>query len=192
MKFSRFAVCSIPQAVFSVGILLALASMPVPATGQQAPASTDTPSDPADRQKVLVLDFQTLDKSANPDEEGEEITRVAIDAARMLRERLQDDGRFSLVTMEQFEEARSRLRSGDTGCDSGACGREAARSADVEHVFRGRVIKVSNLIWYLVVEHEDLASGKVVGQEAIELKGQRDVILPRAVAALHRWLLPTG
>lgn len=192
MKLHRSAVCSIPQAVLAASVLLALTILPAPATGQQTTGSTDGSTDPADRQKVLVLDFQTLDKSVNPNHEGEEITRVATDAARMLRERLQDDGRFSLVTMEEFEDARSRLRSGDTGCDSGACAREAASSAGVEHVFRGRVIKVSNLIWYLVVEHEDVASGKVVGQEAIELKGQRDVILPRAIAALHRWLLPAG
>jgi hypothetical protein len=191
MKLFRSAVRSIPQAVLSVGILLSLTAVPVPATGQQTPASTDGSPDPADRQKVLVLDFQTLDKSVNPDEAGE-IARVATDAARMFRERLQDDGRFTLVTMEQFEDARSRLRSRGTECDSGACAREAARSTGIEHVFRGRVVKVSNLIWYLVVEHEDVASGKVVGQEAIELKGQRDVILPRAVAALHRWLLPAG
>lgn len=191
MKLSRSAERSIPRALLSAFVLLALTTLPVPVTGQETPGSTNGAPDPADRQKVLVLDFQTVDKSVNPDEAGE-IARVATDAARMFRERVRDDGRFTLVTMEQFEEARSGLRSGGSGCDSGACAREAARAAGVEHVFRGRVIKVSNLIWYLVVEHEDVASGKVVGQESIELKGQRDVILPRAVAALHRWLLPAG
>lgn len=189
MKLPRSAVRSLPQAALAASVLLSLAFLPAAATGQQTTGSTDGSPDPTDRQKVLVLDFQTLDRSVNPDEAGE-IARVATDAARMFRERVRDDGRFTLVTMEQFEDARSRLRSGSADCDSGACAREAARSAGVEHVLRGRVVKVSNLIWYLVVEHEDVASGKVVGQEAVELKGQRDVILPRAVAALHRWLLP--
>lgn len=191
MKLARFAVRSLPPSVLPASILLALTALAVPVSGQQTAGSTDGSPDPADREKVLVLDFQTVDKSVNPDEAGE-IARVATDAARMFRERVRDDGRFTLVTMEEFEETRTGLRSGGSGCDSGACAREAARAAGVEHVFRGRVVKVSNLIWYLVVEHEDVASGKIVGQEAIELKGQRDVILPRAIAALHRWLLPAG
>lgn len=167
---------------------VALAVLASPAAGLQASSSSDGP---ADRQKVLVLDFQTLNKSVNKESSGE-LSRVATDAARLFRQRIQEDGRFTLVTTEEFEEARTRLRSGSSGCAESACAREAARSVGVTEVFRGRVIKVSNLIWYLVVERADVESGKVLGQESIELKGQRDVILPRAVAALHRWLLPTG
>lgn len=167
---------------------LALTLFATPVAGLQTAAETE---DRADRETVLVLDFQDVDRSAKPDEAGE-ISRVATEAARMFRERIRDDGRFTLVTMDQLEEARSRLQSGGASCSDASCARDAARSIGVRHVLKGRVIRVSNLIWYLVVEHEDAASGEVLGQESIELKGQRDVILPRAIAALHRWLLPTS
>lgn len=171
--------------------VLALAVLATPAAGLQTSATPGAGAE-AVVEKALVLDFQTLNKSIN-DDSGEELSRVATDAARMFREQLREDGRFRLVTMEEFQDARSRLQaSGSSACAESACAREAARSVGVQHVFRGRVIKVSNLIWYLVIEHADVASGEVLGQESIELKGQRDVILPRAVAALHRWLLPAG
>lgn len=187
MKRPRFGVRA-ARAAIAASPFLVLAVLATPVAGLQTASVTDATSDP---QKVLVLDFQVVDRSVNPDETGE-ITRVATEAARMFRERVEEDGRFTLVTMERFQDARSRLQSGGSGCTDAACAREAARSVGVQRVFRGRVIKVSNLIWYLVMEHEDAASGKVLGQESIELKGQRDVILPRAVAALHRWLLPAG
>ena len=167
---------------------VALTVLASPAAGLQTATSADAP---ADRQNVLVLDFQTHNQSVNK-EDTAELSRVATEATRMFRQRIQEDGRYTLVAMEDFQDARERLRSSGSGCTESACAREAARSVGVSEVFRGRVIKVSNLIWYLVVEHADVASGEVMGQESIELKGQRDVILPRAVAALHRWLLPAG
>lgn len=168
---------------------LAVAGLASTAAAQQTAGTRDAPEQ--DRETVLVLDFQVLDRSVTP-EEGGELPEVAASAARMFREEVSNDGRYTLVTMERFQDARKRLVAGDTRCEDAACSREAARSVGVEHVFRGRVIKVSNLIWYLVVEHEDVDTGRVLGQESIELKGQREVILPRAIAALHRWLLPAG
>lgn len=158
-----------------------------PAASQGTPA----PDDGDRREKVVVADFQTLNRSVN-ERDTTELSRVATSAARMFRERIREDGRYELVTPERLESTGSRLRSEGASCETSACAREAAREMGIQHVFRGRVIKISNLIWYLVVEHEDVATGEVLGQEAIELKGQRDVILPRAVAALHRWLLPAG
>lgn len=179
---------TVPRAVRAVAVaVLALAASVPPAAGQTAGDAEA----PADRETVLVLDFQVLDQSAKPDG-GEELSRVAGSAARMFRGRMEEDGRFTLVPAQRFREARTRLAAEGAGCADATCAREAARSLGVDQVFRGRVIKVSNLIWYLIVEHEDVASGQVLGRETIELKGQRDAILPRAVAALHRWLLPAG
>ena len=178
----------VPRVALVASTAVALAVFASPATGLQTVASSDGPTD---SKKVLVLDFQTLNQSVNKESTGE-LSRIATEAARMFRERMQEDGRYTLVTMEEFQDARTSLQSSDPSCAESSCAREAARSVGVTEVFRGRVIKVSNLIWYVVVEHADVESGKVLGQESIELKGQRDVILPRAVAALHRWLLPAG
>lgn len=176
-----------PRAAAAAALALLVLSAPA---GAQQPADGG-PKAEKDRRTVLVLDFQVLDRSVRPDESGE-LSEVAVSAARMFRDEISRDDRYRLVTMERFQDARKRLVAGEGNCADAACSREAARSVGVEHVFRGRVIKVSNLIWYLVVEHEDVETGRVLGQESIELKGQRQVILPRAIAALHRWLLPAG
>lgn len=172
------------------GPLVAVALAVVPLTSPLS-AGPDRAEELRPPDRIFVLDFAVEDRGVG-EGDAEQISRLAREATRLFRERLAQDDRYSLVAVEQFEGTRTRLVSNEASCRAEGCALEAARETGAKQVIRGRVIKVSNLIWYLLVRLEDVSSGEVVRQEAIELKGQRDVILPRAVAALHRWLLPAS
>lgn len=168
-----------------------LAASALATPGPQAAAGVPQDGEGAVRpvaETVLVLDFEVDDQGVNA-RDDEEIAALAREATRLFREEVERRGRFELV-----REARSAGTSSDhastraSECRTAACLREAARRAGATRIVRGRYVKVSNLIRYLAVELLDVSDGRVLRRAAAEIKGQRDVILPRAVEILHERL----
>lgn len=167
------------MAGFAVAALAAAAAL-TPTQGPGEEAAEPRP------ETVLVLDFEVQDQGVNGADD-EEIASLAREAARLFRERIRQDGRFALVE-PSAPSGGPAARSGSPGasCGAPACAREAARDAGATRVVRGRYVKVSNLIRYLAVELVDPSTGQVLRSAVAELKGQRDVVLERAVANLYR------
>lgn len=169
-------------------VLTALAAAAVLAP---APAADDA-AETAPEETILVLEFEVMDHGVNAGDDSE-VAAVAHEATRLFREQVRADGRFVLAEADAADGAAAPGGSSSRGyaCRTVACTREVARRAGATRVVRGKYVKVSNLIRYLAVELVDPATGRVLRSAAAEVKGQRDVILPRAVASLYDRLHPS-
>lgn len=157
----------------------ALAVLTPASPGQPDPAGATPP------ETVVVLDFEVHDQGVNAGDAAE-VARVAEQATRLFRERVEADDRFAVAEPRPGEAGTSsRSGSATSSCRDDGCTLEAARRAGATRVIRGRYVKVSNLIRYLAAELVDPATGRVVRSAAVELKGQRDVLLARAVSSLY-------
>lgn len=169
---------------------LALATLV--ATTLMTPAPSGRPASDAAHQPetILVLDFEVRDQGVHTGDDRE-VASVAREATRLYRKRVEEDGRFTLAVGEESG-ATADPAPGTRGssCRTATCTRELARRTGATLVIRGRYVKVSNLIRYLAVELVDPSTGRVVRSAAAEIKGQRDVVLPRAVANLYDHLHP--
>lgn len=177
-------------------VFAALATTGLLAPIALAPPADATPAGPP-VETVLVLDFEVDDQGVNARDDAE-IAGIAGEATRLFREEVERSGRFELVREASSGGTSGAGGSGESGptpaaeCRTRDCLREAAGRAGATHVVQGRYVKVSNLIRYLAVELVDASDGRVVRRAAAELKGQRDVILPRAVEILHERLATTS
>lgn len=171
-------------------LLTALAAAAVLAP---APAAAgDEAAETAPEETILVLAFEVMDHGVNAGDDSE-VAAVAREATRLFREQVRADDRFVLAEGGVADGATTPGGSSSRGyaCRTVACTREVARRAGATLVVRGKYVKVSNLIRYLAVELVDPATGSVLRSAAAEVKGQRDVILPRAVASLYDRLQPS-
>mgnify|MGYP006286312833 CR=1 FL=1 len=153
-----------------------------------APPASDTIPAVSGQEAVLVMDFEVKDQGVNRSDDAE-VASVALRATRLFREQVERDARFTLVERDAADGSGGGS-SHATACRTESCRRDVARRAGATQVIRGRYVKVSNLIRYLAVELVDPSTGRVVRSATAEVKGQRDVILPRAVAALYESLHP--
>lgn len=155
-----------------------------------APAGADTVLAAGEAERVMVMEFEVKDQGVNRADDAE-VASVAERATRLFREKVEGDARLTLVPAESVAaDAAASAGSGPRPCRTTSCTGEAARRAGASRVVRGRYVKVSNLIRYLTVELVDPSTGEVVRSATAEVKGQRDVVLPRAVAALYESLYP--
>ncbi|HEX5832103.1 MAG TPA: DUF2380 domain-containing protein [Gemmatimonadaceae bacterium] len=134
---------------------------------------------------ILVADFVFDGTNANSIQPGDSaMTRVA---ATGVRDALRADSAVALVDSAR---AAAALARGDLpGVSCGAtveCVRRAGTQAGAQWVVVGKVSKISNLIWYLSGQLIDVASGKPVLSESLELKGAREDLIPRGAASFAR------
>jgi len=77
---------------------------------------------------------------------------------------------------------------GAEGCSAATCALALGRTAGASRVVYGTIIKVSKLIWYADAALLDVAAGRVLRSEEVEIKGNVGQLLPRAMASMARRL----
>lgn len=140
----------------------------------------------AGRPPVLVVADLAFDgSSANAVQPGDPDAAGA--ATAHLRRAL---GETTTLVLADPARAAAEVRRADQPgqpCSASAeCMRGVGRRLSATWVVTGRLSKVSNLIWYLSAQLVDVASGAVLLADSIELKGERDEMLPRGAASLGR------
>ena len=159
---------SIPRAI---AIALAIA-LPCAAGQEHGAKST-----------LAVLDFAVADRSPLPDAAlaRAELAASGKTATRGLAQALASFDAYQLVDA-------ARVAAIQNGCSAAPCALEAGKSLGAARVVYGTLIKVSRLIWYADAALVDVAAGKVLRGEELEIKGDIDLLLPRAMPSMARRL----
>src|SRR5256885_6909171 len=131
------------------------------------------------RSSLAVLDCAVSDRSPLPDAAA---TRAQLAAsgktpAQWLAQALASFDAWQLVDP-------ARVAAVQNDCSAAPCALAAGKSLGASRVVYGTVIKVSRLIWYADAALVDVAAGKVLRSEELEIKGDIVQLLPRAMPAM--------
>src|SRR5205823_6586866 len=133
---------------------------------------------------LAVLDFAVSDHSPLPDPAAVRANLAASGKtpADWLVQALSSCEAYQLVD-------RSRVAAAVQGeCSAATCALETGKVLGASRVVYGTIIKVSRLIWYADAALLDIAAGKVLRSEELEIKGNIAQLLPRAMPSMARRL----
>src|SRR5947199_6474743 len=136
------------------------------------------PSLAQERPALAVLDLAVVDRSPISDPAG---TRAALVAS----------GKTPAAWMQEAFASYGAYRVVDAAgsdCAAASCALAAGKQLSASRVVYGTIIKVSRLIWYADAALVDVAAGKVLRSEELEIKGDIAQILPRAMPSMARRL----
>ena len=132
----------------------------------------------AARPTLAVVDIAFFGKYANA-VQADDPAAAAVATARV-REALSATPGFDVLDSARTAAAIAHADSTSPHCaQSVACARDVARSLGATWVVIAKVSKISNLIWYLSGQVVDVASGRLLLDDDVELKGPRDTMVPR-------------
>jgi uncharacterized protein YjbI with pentapeptide repeats len=137
-----------------------------------------------DGPSLAVLDFAVVDRSPVPDPAA---TREALASsgktpAAWLAEALASYDAYRLVDSPPLAAVVK------DECWEATCALAAGKALGASRVVYGSIIKVSVLIWYADATLVDVAAGKVLRSESLEIKGNIAQLLPRAMPSMARRL----
>ncbi len=122
-----------------------------------------------EKPRIAVFDFQLVNTSPAPTTPEElDRTRRLGDA---LREALRQSGRYEVVDIAPV---RARLAGMAEIRDCNGCERALARELGASQAAYGWVQKVSNLILNVNLVIEDTASGRVLHEGSVDIRGNTD------------------
>lgn len=134
---------------------------------------------------VVILDFELLDDQHDLAPAGEEYGRLGAARDQLEREfdanglyRVIDRGPASQVIRKYRSEAQLHACNG--------CELEIARAVGAERVVVGWVQKVSNLILNINIRIEEVATGDILLEKSVDLRGNTDQTWSRGVSYLVR------
>ena len=118
---------------------------------------------------IAVFDLELLDTSgaATTPEEAERVRQVT----RQLREGLGQPGRYSVVSTDPVQQ---RVARGPSLRTCGTCSLDAARALGADYAAHAWVQKVSNLILSVTLVVEDVATGKTVYGNSVDIRSNTD------------------
>jgi uncharacterized protein YjbI with pentapeptide repeats len=131
-----------------------------------------------------VLDLAVVDRSALPD-------------PATTRDALASSGKTPAAWLTQAFASYDAYRLVDPArvagtllgeCSGATCAFAAGKALGASRVVYGTIVKVSTLIWYAKAALVDVAAGKVLLSEELEIKGDIAQLLPRAMPAMARRL----
>ena len=145
----------------------------------------------AARPTLAVVDLAFFGRYANAVQADDPGT-AAVATARV-REALRTAPAFEVLDSARTAAAIARADSATPHCaESVACARDVARSLGAPWVVIGTVSKISNLIWYLSGQVVDVATGRLLFDNDMELKGPRDVMVPRGATSFAHYVARTA
>jgi len=142
----------------------------------------------AELRTIAILDFELVD-------DQHELAPATVEYQRLpaIRDQLQSafaaNGLYRVVdtapaaAMTDAYRARTQLR------DCNGCELDIGRALSADRVLIGWVQKVSNLILNINIQIEDVATGAVVLNKSVDLRGNTDESWRRGVAALVRSMI---
>ena len=131
-----------------------------------------------ERPGLAVLDLAVVDRSpiSDPAATGAALLSSGKTPAAWLQEAFASYGAYRLV------------EAAGSDCAAASCALAAGKQLSASRVVYGTIIKVSQLIWYADAALVDVAAGKVLRSEELEIKGDIAQLLPRAMPSLARRL----
>jgi uncharacterized protein YjbI with pentapeptide repeats len=127
---------------------------------------------------LAVLEFAVVDRSpvSDPAATAALLASSGKTPAAWLAETLASIGSYRIVDSPR------------DACSGAACALDIGKALPATRVAYGTIIKVSNLIWYADAALVDVAAGRVLRSEELEIKGDIAQLLPKAMASMARRL----
>lgn len=139
----------------------------------------------AEPKTIAILDFDLLDDQA-------ELAPATVEYRRLqaIRDQLQDEFEsnhlYRVIDRTPASELISRYRAQVSLHACNGCELEIARALRADRVLVGWVQKVSNLILNINIQIEDAATGSVLLNKSVDLRGNTDETWSRGVSYIVR------
>ncbi|WP_230412935.1 DUF3280 domain-containing protein [Paraburkholderia antibiotica] len=135
---------------------------------------------------IAVMNCGLIDDNAaynDADTNRQQAARI-VKVSDTVRAQLDASGRYRVADNSHAAELIAKLGAGQdlTTCDG--CARQVGRALGVEQVGVCWVQKVSNLILNLNLRVEDVASGRMLFQRSVDIRGNTDLSWQRGATAL--------
>jgi len=145
----------------------------------------------AELKTIAILDFDLIDDQRDLSPATVEYQRL-----RTIRDQLQEEfvkgGLYRVVDSAPASELIKKFRSEQQLHACNGCELEIARSLNADRVLVGWVQKVSNLILNINIQIEDVATGAVLLNKSVDLRGNTDETWRRGVSHLVRSMVEKG
>jgi uncharacterized protein YjbI with pentapeptide repeats len=152
------------------------------ALGSGAPAGARQSKGP-----LILFPVAFYGRGANSLEPGDSLVAVMTDS--ILREDLEQSGRFQLIDRTRLTQAMTEAEKGGKECVTLECRRELSRKLGATWMVTAKLSKTSNLIWYLSGQLTDVATGRRLLDDEFELKGIAEDIAKGGAHSLARRIL---
>jgi uncharacterized protein YjbI with pentapeptide repeats len=142
---------------------------------------------PSFSRSVAVMDFAVVDRSPAPDV-ARAVTSLAASGntpAAWLAKHLASNG-YEPVGAGRIGRAVQTMGTAAAACADADCAAQLGRMAGAELVVFGKVVKVSDLIWFVEASLVDASRGRILRSEQLELKGDVAQLLPRSMRSMAR------
>jgi hypothetical protein len=140
---------------------------------------------------IAILDFDLMD-----DQHELSPATVEYQRLRAIRDQLQEEfSRNRLYRVVDLGPARELIRKHQSEAQLHACNGcelDIARSLHADRVLVGWVQKVSNLILNINVEIKEVATGTVLLNKSVDLRGNTDETWRRGISSLVRSMVEKG
>jgi uncharacterized protein YjbI with pentapeptide repeats len=144
------------------------------------------PAMPMGPPRLVLMPTRFLGDVANSIQPGDsELAGVAGRAVRQTLERYPD---VEVVEVVEVARAIAALDSAHDGCATRNCAEQVGQRLDARWIAGTKLVKISNLIWHFYGELVEVATGKVLKDEDLELKGQSSEMAPVGGEAMGRRL----
>jgi len=151
-------------------------------------ASAECPVAAESKPSIAVLGVQFINDNAGYQPTSEEERARLIKLEELLKSKLADSGRYSLIALPP--ELRKRIEAGQTIGACGGCEVEYGRSLDAQQVAWITLQKVSNLILNMTLVLEDVREQKLVFIKAVDIRSNTDESWLRSITyILKNYLL---
>jgi hypothetical protein len=153
--------------------------------GAALPLATLHSQTPSAKPTILLAELTFDGTNANSIQPGD--SAIARVATERLRGALREYDAFALTDSTRGLAEISGADIPGVPCTTSVqCVRNAGERVGARWVLTGTVSKISNPIWYLSGRLIDVASGRVILDDALELKGPPDEMVPRGAVSLAR------
>jgi hypothetical protein len=159
-------------------IVLALACMPIAAAAAELPS-------------IAVMPFELIDEQHELAPATAEYGRLDVITTR-LRSELQSRGLYRVLDSAAAQPMIDELRARQNLRDCNGCELDIGRALKADRVLLGWVQKVSNLILNINIRVEDVATGAVVLQKSVDIRGNTDDSWRRGIDALVSDMVEKG
>jgi len=134
--------------------------------------------------RLVLMPTRFSGDVANSVEAGD--SQLAPIAGAALRRTLEGYPDVEVVDSVEVARAIAALDSAHDGCSTRTCAEQVGARLDARWIAGTKLVKISNLIWQFYGELIEVASGKVLKDEDLELKGQSSDMAPMGGAVMGR------
>jgi hypothetical protein len=144
--------------------LRAIGLLGLAALGSGAPAGARQSKGP-----LVLFPVAFYGRGANSLEPGDSLVAVMTDS--ILREDLEQSGRFQLIDRTRLTQAMTEAEKGGKECVTLECRRELSRKLGATWMVTTKLSKTSNLIWLFTGQLIHAPTGTIILDDSTELKG---------------------